>query len=201
LSPTAPTQAPLVLDNTMENILIRVNPHDSNEIQVLVEDTVVATYANNSASAIVVVGSRNNNSVTVDETWGVVNTPITYDGGGEVGAPGDRMIVLGSNGDDVLNLTPTTANSADISFNGSALYSFANIRKFSFNGGAGNDEMTVDSTASVLNIAGGVAYDVGSGFDRLNLAQTGGAAATSDSVAIGATHGSGRSSITAAGGT
>jgi hypothetical protein len=190
--------AALGLDNTNENITIRVNPLDSTMCEVLVTGTttVVTTFPNNSPIVFAVVGSTNNNSVTIDESFGVVNTPIAFDGGGDVGAPGDRMIVIGSDGDDALNLTPTFGNAADMSFNGSRPYSFTNIRRFSFNAMAGNDQMTVDSSTSLLNLSGGIAYDAGIGFDQLNLAQTGGSATgVTDTLAIGATNGSGRSTI------
>ncbi len=124
--PSAPTNAPLVLDNTDENVTIQVDPSDSTMIQVLVTNTntVVATYANNSPDPILVFGDANNNTVTVNEGNGVVNTPISFDGGGSPGAAGDRMIVLGTSGDDTLDLAPSGPSSANMTFDGSPVYSF-----------------------------------------------------------------------------
>src|SRR5208282_1092336 len=107
--PSAPAQF-LFLNSTDENVTIRVNPLNSNQVQVLVTNTntVIATYPNNSPNPIAVFGDANNNTVTVYEGNGVVNTPISFDGGGSTGAPGDRMIVIGTSGDDSLDLTPTS---------------------------------------------------------------------------------------------
>ena len=96
--------SPLILNNTDENVTIQVNPLDSTQVQVLVTNTgtVVATYPNNSPNPIAVFGDANNNIVTVNEGNGVVNTPISFDGGGSPGPPGDQMIVLGTSGNDLL---------------------------------------------------------------------------------------------------
>ena len=76
--------SPVILNNTDENVTIQVNPLDSTQVQVLVTNTntVVATYPNNSPNPIAVFGDSNNNIVTVNEGNGVVNTPISFDGGG-----------------------------------------------------------------------------------------------------------------------
>src|SRR5262249_35536013 len=125
--------ASLGLGSTDENVTIRVNPLDSTQIQVLVTGTttVVTTFANKSSMLFAVQGDANNNAVTIDESFGVVNTPILFDGGGSPGAPGDQMIVLGTSGDDTLGLTPSGATSADMTFDGSRTYSFRNIQQFS----------------------------------------------------------------------
>ena len=70
-----------------ENFVIRVDPIDSSIVQVLIDGsgTVVATYANNSANGIQIVGDGNNNRVIIDETYGVVNLPVSFDGGGSTG--------------------------------------------------------------------------------------------------------------------
>ena len=64
-----------------------------------------------------------------------------------------------------------------------------------------NDSLTVDSSNGPVSFANGIDYNGGNGFDRLNLSQTGGASATGDTLAVGATNGSGRSIITFAAGT
>jgi hypothetical protein len=193
----------VVLGNTDENVTIRVNPGDSTKIQVLVTGTttVVATSPNNSPDPIIIVGDANNNSVTVDETYGVVNAPIGFDGGGSPGAPGDQMIVIGTSGDDTLNLTPTGATSADMTFDASRVYSFTNIQQFSFDGEAGNDTLTVDSSTSLLSLANGIQYDGGTGFDTLQLVQTGGTTQTSDNYSPGPNAGEGTDVIAGPSGT
>ncbi len=73
----------LTLGNLDENLYIRVSPTDSNFIEVWVDGgSELATYPNNSATPIAIFGDANNNQVVVDNSYGVVNTPITFDGGG-----------------------------------------------------------------------------------------------------------------------
>ncbi len=148
----------VTLDNTQESIVIRVNPQDSNKLQVYVDGgngAIVATPDNNTSDDINVVGDGNNNRVTIDSTFGVVNAPVEFDGGGTSGPPGDQMIVVGTSGDDTLVLTPTDSVSASMTFDPpttdpNSNYSFTNIQQFSFYGAAGNDTMTVDSSTSLI---------------------------------------------------
>ena len=86
------------------------------------------------------------------------------------------MIVLGTSGDDTLDLTPATPTSATMTFDGSPVYSFTNINQFAFDGEAGNDTLIVDSSKSLLGISGGVHFDGGTGNNNLQLLQTGGPA-------------------------
>ena len=185
--------SPVILNNTDENVTIQVNPLDSTQVQVLVTNTntVVATYPNNSPNPIAVFGDSNNNILTVNEGNGVVNTPISFDGGGSPGAPGDQMIVLGTSGDDTLDLTPATPTSATMTFDGSPVYSFTNINQFAFDGEAGNDTLIVDSSKSLLGISGGVHFDGGTGNNDLQLLQTGGPSETSDTYTVNSTPGQG----------
>ena len=188
-----------------ENLTIRVTPGDSTMNQVLITgtNTVVATFPNNSPVLFAVQGDGGNNTLTVDEHFGVVNTPLLFDGGGSPGAPGDQMIVIGDDGNDALQVTPTgtnSATSADLSFDGSAAYSFRNIQQLGFNGVGGNDTMTVDSTTSLLSLSNGILYDGGLGQDALKLLQTGGSQA-SDVYSIGLNNGDGSSVIKGATGT
>ena len=195
--------SPVVLGNTDENVTIQVNPLDSTQVQVLVTNTntVVATYPNNSPNPITVVGDANNNIVTVNEGNGVVNTPISFDGGGSPGAPGDQMILLGTSGNDLLKLTPASSTSATMSFDGSPTYSFTDINQFAFDGEAGNDTMTVDSSTSLLDLSGGIHFDGGTGDNNLELLQTGGPTQTSDTYTVITNPGQGSDVIVGAGGT
>ena len=199
--PSAPLSV-LALNNTDENVVIRVDPNDSNTIQVLAGTTVVATYANNSASAIAIIGDSNSNSVTVDESYGVVNTPISFDGGGSSSGPGDQMTVAGGTGDDTLDLTPTSSTAASMTFDGSAPYSFQNVRQFAFNGGDGNDTLSIDSSTSLLSLPGGIQYNGGNGFNQLQLVQPGSTTPqSSDKYSVGPNNGEGTSVIVGPSGT
>ncbi len=212
----------LDLDSSDENLIIRVNPTDSNDIQVLIDGTqdVIADYPNNSANPINVFGDGNNNRLVIDEEYGKVNVPINFDGGGSPGAPGDQMLVTGSSGNDQLVLTPQTPTSSTMSFNGSALYSFTNIQQFSFWGTGGNDNLTIDTSQSLSStpifydgdnsfsesdevfLGGGVqsaSQAGGNGFNTLTLMQTGGSAQTSDVYSVGPNNGEGSDVITGGG--
>lgn len=191
------------LTGTADNITIRVNPLDPTQIQVLATgtNTVLTTFPNNSPVLQFITGNANNNEVTVDESFGNVNTPITFDGVSSPGAPGDRMIFIGSSGNDTLNVNATTATTAGTSFNGAALISFLNIQQLSFNGQGGNDALVVDSTTSLLALANGIQYDGGTGLNSLRLSQTGGAVQTSDRYNVGPNPGQGSSVIVGAAGT
>ncbi|HEY2759593.1 MAG TPA: hypothetical protein VGI75_02585, partial [Pirellulales bacterium] len=113
--------------------------------------------ANNSANGIQIVGDGNNNRVIIDETYGVVNLPVSFDGGGSTGAPGDQMLVVGSSGDDSLDVTPTAIDSATMTYDPPTTgafsnYSFTKIQKFAFYGAGGNDTMTVDNSSALTTI-------------------------------------------------
>ena len=152
----------------------------------------------------------------IDNSFGVVNTPITFDGGGSPGSPGDRMLVVGTTGNDTLTLTPTTTTTASMSLDGSAAYSFTNIQNVAFYGATGNDELEVDNSTSLLTVP--VFYDgdngynfvaagfgdpptQGNGFNKLVITQTGGATQTSDTYTVGPNPGEGSDVIVGGGNT
>ncbi|MDB5391564.1 MAG: hypothetical protein JWM11_7210, partial [Planctomycetaceae bacterium] len=193
---------PVVLDNTVESVTIRVKPTDSSKVEVLdAANNVLATYDNNSASPITIVGDANNNTVTVDESFGVVNDPLQFEGGGNTGGAGDQMSVIGSSGNDVLHVAGSGGSSASLTFNGSAAYTFNDIQQLSFDGSSGTDQMTVDSTNGLLALLNGIHFNGGDGFDSLNLTQAGGTVQTSDTYSVGPDTGEGISTIVGPGGT
>ncbi len=147
-----------------ENLYIRVDPTDSNFIEIWVDGGFeLGIFPNNTATPIAVFGDGNNNQLVIDNSYGIVNTPITFDGGGSPGSPGDRMLVVGTSGDDTLTLTPTSTTTADMSIDGSALYSFTNIQNVAYFGGAGDDKMIVDTSNSLLTVP--IFYDGDNGYD------------------------------------
>ena len=207
----------VTMGNSDENLYIRVDPNDSNTIEVWADGGFeVATFPNNSATPISVFGDTNNNQLVIDNSFGVVNTPITFDGGGSPGSPGDRMLVVGTTGNDTLTLTPTTPTTADASIDGSAVYSFTNIQNFAFYGATGDDKMIVDDSTSLLTVPifydGDNGYDFvaegfgdpptqGNGFNSLVITQSGGAAQTSDTYSVGPNVGEGSDVIGGGGNT
>ncbi|HKD36232.1 MAG TPA: hypothetical protein VKB78_05505, partial [Pirellulales bacterium] len=215
--------SPVILGSSDENLVILVDPNDSNTVDVYVDGGgLVAQYPNNSASPITVFGDGNNNRVTVLETYGVVNTPISFDGGGSTGAPGDQMLVVGGSRPDSLDFSPITPTSASMTFDGSMPYSYTNIQQFAYYGSGGNDSMTVDTSQSLSSVP--IFYDGdssflfvpgqtlqfegpgvggsssgGNGFNTLTLTQTGGAAQTSDGYLVGPNVGQGSDLIVGGG--
>ena len=72
----------------------------------------IATPDNNTSDDIDITGDSNNNRVTIDNTFGVVNARGIQQQR-KFQPAGDQMIVVGTSGDDTLFLTPSDADSAD----------------------------------------------------------------------------------------
>jgi hypothetical protein len=66
------------------------------------------------------------------------------------------------------------------------------INAFGF---GGNDTLIVDSSNGLINVANGIRYNGGNGFDKLSLLQTGGTTQNSDTYSVGAIPGAGTSII------
>jgi hypothetical protein len=139
-----------------ESVTIIVDPANAALVDILNGATLIATHPNNpNSGAINIVGDANDNTLTIDETNGIVNVPITFDGGGAATIPpGDQFFVTGGPGNDNLVITPTSATTASITDNGSAPYSFTNIQQFSFDGAGGTN------AAAVLDTLGSASMDV-----------------------------------------
>jgi len=214
---------PLILGPGQENLVIEVDPNDSSTIDVFVDGGgLIAQFANNSASPISIFGDGNNNRVTILESYGVVNTPVSFDGGGSSGSPGDQLLVVGGSGPDSLVLSPITPTSASMTFDGSQPYSYTNIQQFAYYGAGGNDKMTVDDSMSLSSVPifydgdngflfvpgqslipdgpqTGGSFANGNGFNTLLLTQTGGATQTSDTYSVGPNPGEGSDVIVGGG--
>jgi hypothetical protein len=76
----------------------------------------------------------------------------------------------------------------------------ANQTQINVFGFGGNDNLIVDSGNGLINVADGIQYDGGAGFNNLTLYQSGGATQTSDAYSVGPNSGEGSSVITGAGG-
>ena len=106
---------------------------------------------------------------------------------------------------DVTNLeidaaTNDGAGASDlITYNGGT--SPQGILSVTISSGGGNDTLTIDSTNGLINLANGIHYYGGDGFDALHLTQTGGPIQTSDTYSVGPNAGDGTSTIVGPGGT
>lgn len=121
-----------------------------------------------------------------------------------------------ANQDDLIRLTLDASGTfLQVYVNGVLEFTgtLAAIQQINVFAAGGNDTLIVDSTNGLITVPAGIRYDgdhgcpddvsagIG-GFDRLDLVQTGGSATgVGDTLAIGATNGSGRSVITGPGGT
>ncbi len=75
------------------------------------------------------------------------------------------------------------------------------LGQINVNGFGGRDTLIVDSSNGLVNVDLGIRFDGGTGFDQLQLVQMGGDLQTSETLAPGATPGSGRSIIVGDSGT
>ncbi len=108
---------------------------------------------------------------------------------------GDQDYV-GENDTIVLKRNSGDPTKLDVTLNASTTqYTLASISQINVFGLAGNDNLTVDSSNGLISVADGINFDGGGGFDYLSLQQTGGPSITSDHLDIGATAGSGISTI------
>jgi hypothetical protein len=101
----------------------------------------------------------------------------------------DQLDPLG----ETMTLTKTTFISPV-----SALITYSNVQGIGVNAGSANDTLVVDSTAGLVNVANGINYDGGSGFNTLKLVQTSGTQDT-DVYSPGPNAGQGISTITGGG--
>ncbi|MEM7456698.1 MAG: hypothetical protein AAF456_20305, partial [Planctomycetota bacterium] len=109
-----------------------------------------------------------------------------------------------ANQDDVITLTRNANNPLllDVNVNGADFgpYQYDTIQQINVFGLGANDTLIVDSTNGLIDVANGIRFDGGTGFDTLSLAQIGGSQ-FSETIVVGATNGSGTDTIFGAGGT
>jgi hypothetical protein len=73
--------------------------------------------------------------------------------------------------------------------------SLASLTQINVNGLGGNDTLIVDSSNGLISVPSGINYDGGTGFNTLQLVQTGGTTQTSDTYSVGPGAGMGTSTI------
>src|SRR5207237_10881160 len=73
------------------------------------------------------------------------------------------------------------------------------FQQIDVNGLGGNDRLIVDSSNGLINVANGIRYDGGTGFDSATMQQTGGPTRVSATYNVGLTSGSGVHTIVGAG--
>ncbi len=109
--------------------------------------------------------------------------------------------------DDVIRLVRDASNPTllHVFLNGTeplgSPFQLDTITQININGLGGNDTLIVDSSNGLIDVGNGIRFDGGTGFDQVQLVQTGGDTQTSETLAIGATAGSGRSIVVGDSGT
>jgi Ca2+-binding RTX toxin-like protein len=107
----------------------------------------------------------------------------------------------GTIGDDRFDIQRIAGgDNIQLTINGEVRFTGTVDQRIDVNGFAGNDTLVVDSTNGLITVPQGIRYDGDSGFDSLNLTQTGGSQ-TSETVHLGAAPGDGRDTIVGPGGT
>src|SRR5262249_4783673 len=87
------------------------------------------------------------------------------------------VVVAGGPGNNTLVVTATGPNSGSYSLNGGAPVNFSDVTSFTFNGGSGNNTMTVNNPPGGLFApSGGVFFNGSGGANSNKLAVQGGAA-------------------------
>ncbi len=131
--------------------------------------------------------------------WTLANVTAT------ISVPGILEIVGDENGaaeDDTIILIRDAANPSllDVFINGNMTpFQLSLIQQVNVDSLGGNDTLIVDSSNGLINVQLGIRYNGGNGFDNLQLVQTGGATAASDTYSVGPAIGSGVSTIVGAG--
>jgi hypothetical protein len=156
----------------VESVIIRVDPGNPGLVDIVNAATnlIISTHPNNANwGTINIVGDATNNSVTIDNSNGIVNAPVNFNGGGAGSPANDQLVVLGAvatmsaTGNDNLVITPTSAISGAVTDNGSSPYSYENISKVLFDGQTGTNKVAVVDTigGGSLNINGAIVDEGG----------------------------------------
>ncbi len=179
---SAPLGQTIILGAGEEDITLRVDPTvvdptGNKVVDIFSGTTLIARHPNNpNSGAINIFGDANNNSVTIDESNGIVNVPVNFDGGGAAFVPpGDEFRVIGAAGNDNLVISPISDTSGSITDTSggvtSAAYKFTNISAFSFDGGFGTNSVAlvdalgggaINVNGASLDFNGGTPYVVNS---------------------------------------
>jgi hypothetical protein len=106
--------------------------------------------------------------------------------------------------DDVIRLVRNAANPSllDVYLNSAVptkTVQMSVLQQINVNGLGGNDTLIVDSSNGLINVPLGIRYDGGTGFDKLDVVQTGGTTQTSDVYSVGPNAGEGSDVITGPG--
>ncbi len=160
---------------------------DTTASQVYVHDVTNFTYETpNSADTLTLDSPQAGRQRISGTSSGVGLVPLVFSNVANLGIDTGTND-FGGSGDDSVTLA------------GNALAT--GLQSISLNTGAGNDTVTVDDTNVFYNLAGGIRYDGGTGFNKLILTQTGGTAQTTDTYSVGPNPGEGNDVIVGAGGT
>jgi hypothetical protein len=147
---------------------------------------------------LLVVGTAGRGAWTLSNAAAALVNPA----GGTLQINGDQDF---ANEDDTIRLVrdPIAPLYLDVFINGvmQPVVPLASIQQINVNGLGGNDTLIVDSSNGLISVPNGINYDGGTGFNTLQLVQTGGQTQTSDTYSVGPNTGQGIDTITGPGGT
>ncbi len=83
--------------------------------------------------AIVINGSGGDDTLTIDLSGGPISRPITFNGGGQATAAGDKMVVTGGSAVASVTHSFTNANDGTIQVAGSALITYTGLEPITDN--------------------------------------------------------------------
>jgi len=169
------------------------NPGQWSEYGQFLPNAVTYELDYNAADDVVVAGMFGSGAWTVASAS---NTLLTT---GVLQIFGDEDFV-GQN--DTITLAIDSANPSmlDVLLNTDFYqYQLSTIDQINVFGFGGNDTLIVDSSNGLINVVNGIRYDGGGGSDGLQLLQTGGSPATSDTYTVGPNNGQGTSAIVGSG--
>jgi hypothetical protein len=151
----------------------------------------------NAADDVLVVGTHGRGAWELPNASTSVFTPGVLEIDGDTDFPGEN---------DTIKLVIDASNPAllDVFLNSTTPVfevPIALLNQINVNGLGGNDTLIVDSSNGLINVPNGINYDGGTGFNNLQLVQTGGATQFSDTYSVGPNPGQGTDVITGPSGT
>jgi hypothetical protein len=172
------------------------NPPQPNNQASALADVSVSDLRYNFQDDILTAGTYGRGAWTVPNASTVLLTASVLIVNGDENFPGE---------DDTFVLKLNSANPLllDVFVNGIMEFegSLAALQQIEVNGLGGNDTLIVDSTNGLINVPLGIRYDGGTGFNTLQLVQTGGTIQTTDVYSPGPNPGEGKDVITGPSGT
>ena len=126
-------------DGTPDSVKLLLTGTGGDTLEVSINGSVVGDYSNASVNSINVTGSSDDDTLTVDESGGVIAVPISFDGGG---GANNQLIVTGYSGDAVA-AAYTGPHSGTVQVGAGGLISYQNLTPLTLGGTASDLVVTL----------------------------------------------------------